>query len=173
MDNFWTSPIWRGLMSLIRGNVQETVDFPKDISSLIILKIELLPPPNLLSSVGFPVSAYGTRPMLVLESETWESPLIGSPEHPLPQFPHSVHHQVPLILIPNFHLSTISITTVATLVHAIIISLLDFSNHSLLTTILDSLWSSLRTRIIFLKCKAFHKSLLALNVQDRTCLYSS
>ena len=76
-------------MSLIRGNVQETVDFPKDISSLIILKIELLPPPNLLSSVGFPVSAYGTRLMLVLESETWESPLIRSPEHPLPQFPPS------------------------------------------------------------------------------------
>ena len=135
-------------MSLIRGNVQERVDSPKDTSSLIILKIELLLLlPNLFSSVGFHIPVYGTRMMLVLEPETWESPLTLALQSTPPPFspPPSANSKIwfiypPLLspLLPLWFMPPSS--------HSLISPM---ASITLLTTLLDSLQSSLQTRITF------------------------
>lgn len=122
---------------------------------------------------GFYLCAYGTRLMLVLESETLRNHLdwitiVPSPHNSHIQFNTKCHSDSNFANL--FHLS-IHFTTTVTICSCHHHSLLGFSsNHSLLTTILDSLWSSLHTRIIFLKW-SLSINLLALNVQDRECVF--
>lgn len=86
--------------------------------------------PKICSPVlSFIISVYRTRVMMMVESEPGNH-LWYLPSQP----PHSVYHQVSLILIPKFvpSMHHFHHTTSTALVRATIISLLDFSNSLLI-----------------------------------------